>query len=273
MIQVGCGKCSTTPGLVLWNPSIRRSRVLPNSPVFPEEVHFYIDLGFGFDPSTNDYKHVRLVLRGYSTLHRVLVYTVGTGVWRTVEFQGKGMISEWCWDFNYDSPWIVVYCKGVLYFVSDYTLVGDKEKKELVSFDLSDEAFSSTSLPVDDDVVPDKYADEEDEKIAYSDESADKVVTLVDGGSTLGVFYLLSTSGCIWVLGSNGEWSKRYVFRGRIQMLIQEDFTRPKVLYLKNGEIVTLYDLESDYETNLVTTPQALDWRHLTNERRVNNRY
>ncbi|KAL8139239.1 LOW QUALITY PROTEIN: hypothetical protein V2J09_005260 [Rumex salicifolius] len=75
-------------------------------------------------------------------------------------------------------------------------------------------------------------------------------------------------SGCIWVLENSKEWSKRCVF----SVMFQEDFYRPKVLYLKkNGDVVfewfprqmTLYNLEGYGEQSLVSTARGLGWRFL----------
>lgn len=143
-------------------------------------------------------------------------------------------------------------------------------KKELVSFNLSDEVFSYTALPVDEDVISDEYADVED---IISDKSARKVVTLVDGGSSLGLVYLLSTKGCIWVYDSDGAWNKRYIFISCIQEIYPEYYTRPKFLCLnKNCEMffqwfpqqLTSYNLESHDEKNLVKAarrPEMIDVR------------
>ncbi|XP_059450700.1 F-box protein CPR1-like [Corylus avellana] len=46
--------------LVLWNPATRESKLLPPFPR-QSDLYFFSNLGFGFDPKTNDYKVVRIM--------------------------------------------------------------------------------------------------------------------------------------------------------------------------------------------------------------------
>ncbi|KAL2470281.1 F-box/kelch-repeat protein [Abeliophyllum distichum] len=73
--------------LFLWNPSVRKSKKLPNVDV-PMGRGFYIVYGFGFDETNEDYKVVGIFCSfgnagGYETL--VKIYSLKTNSWRRIE--------------------------------------------------------------------------------------------------------------------------------------------------------------------------------------------
>lgn len=232
--------------LTLWNPSIRRARVLHISPTFSEN---YVDLGFGFNPFTKDYKHVRFVPRGENNLDSIEIYTVGIGSWRTIQFQdAKG--SNWRWTFRHSFAWKSICCQGILYFTPRNL---NSDAPELVSFDLSSEVFACTSLPIEgDDIL------------------RHRTLVLLDGGSLLGLVEVIRNSGCVWALQSSGAdidsmyWTKCYTFASTI---CPSEYRMRDFLYIKkNGEMllqwhkrVTSYDLETHDEKTLIMNGRKLE--------------
>lgn len=77
--------------LFLWNPSVRKSKKLPDVDV-PMGRGFYIVYGFGFDETTEDYKVVGIFcafgkVGGCETM--VKIYSLKTNSWRRIEdFKG-----------------------------------------------------------------------------------------------------------------------------------------------------------------------------------------
>ncbi|MCD9560534.1 hypothetical protein HAX54_019231, partial [Datura stramonium] len=79
--------------LVLWNPSIRKFRKLPDSGLkFEVSIGSYFDsytivmYGFGYDESTDDYKVVGVLCNDkYNILHHVEVkiYSLKSDSWRS----------------------------------------------------------------------------------------------------------------------------------------------------------------------------------------------
>ncbi|XP_026428665.1 uncharacterized protein LOC113324568 [Papaver somniferum] len=96
--------------------------------------------GFGYCPSTNDYKVVAIFQheqkweRGH-----VLVYTLGTGKWRYSGF------TDQC-TFNYSSG---IHINGALFWL--HRSNGKLQESEIVAFDLEGEKFHYIALPRSED--------------------------------------------------------------------------------------------------------------------------
>ncbi|KAK9950828.1 hypothetical protein M0R45_006294 [Rubus argutus] len=71
--------------ICIWNPSIGKSRTLPNieTRLLDTHRHAKITLSFGFHPQLNDYKVVRMV-RQIKSPSKVEVYTLGTDSWKRI---------------------------------------------------------------------------------------------------------------------------------------------------------------------------------------------
>ena len=132
----------------LWNPSIRKCITLPK-PRIRVKTHSPIScrLGFGFDPRTNDYKVVRIVILPRTTVMTkedkpplVEVYSLHEGCWRITR-GGESFPSGI--GFNY---WLrpVATLNGAVHFeANDW----DNNRSLVLSFDLGDEVFRVISLP------------------------------------------------------------------------------------------------------------------------------
>lgn len=207
--------------LMVWNPSIRKVHSIPSLPEIensPDRALSYTEIGLGYDPLVNNYKHVKLIFADPDILHSVAVYTFGAASWTISQFQGKGR-SDWHWDLS-SIKTEKVYLRGSLYFSARDL---NCSVWEVVSIDLSSEVLSSTSLP---------------DSPCFKSDYLDGRLTLVDGGCSLGVITSEpSGSSSLWVLeessGAEGEpvrWMKRYSFSLKVC----------KLLYLKkNGDILS----------------------------------
>ena len=102
--------------LMLWNPSIRKSREIPSVPGIEASSDRYheVGIGLGYDELVKDYKCVKLILGDDQILHLVAVYTLGVGSWKVTPFEGKGC-SNMDLEIDYDTT--SVYLGGSLYFV------------------------------------------------------------------------------------------------------------------------------------------------------------
>ncbi|XP_074334000.1 F-box/kelch-repeat protein At3g23880-like [Apium graveolens] len=118
--------------IYLWNPAIRRSKLIPS---YSNELRRWLGYdGFGYDPIDDDYKVVRVLSRpSSSSKHRLFsaeVYSTNNNVWRKVldpiDIPSMG---------NFD-----VCVNGYLCSIGKYGMM---------SFDLNKEVFNfATKLPV-----------------------------------------------------------------------------------------------------------------------------
>ncbi|XP_028755838.1 F-box/LRR-repeat/kelch-repeat protein At2g27520-like [Neltuma alba] len=116
--------------LLLWNPSTRDVREVPNSRTIDSCV-----LGFGFSSSLNDYKIV--VIDGMDC--EVEVYSLKTDSWKEIEYVNL-------LDDVFISPNTVVSFDGAIFWNGQKP--GNKRKVGvIVSFDIVMEAFSLIPLP------------------------------------------------------------------------------------------------------------------------------
>ncbi|XP_042507336.1 F-box protein CPR1-like [Macadamia integrifolia] len=159
--------------IFLWNPSIRRHHKLPITPIeYPERFDCprLIVYGLGYDPTTDDYKLVRIVQfygdDEYSCDSEVKVYSLRTNSWRRIRDvpyhlsykRGFGVLA------NYGLHWVAVRERTEPDTASssfDSFDLQDEEYSEvpqassfIVSFDLQDEEYREIPLR---DFVDDEF--------------------------------------------------------------------------------------------------------------------
>ncbi|KAK8506396.1 hypothetical protein V6N12_034130 [Hibiscus sabdariffa] len=145
------GSCNGLLGLVsrkdeisLWNPSTRRSRMLPTARIMfsPRRLSFrVIFYGLGYDPISDDFKLVRLVQfsgrTGELFASEVKVYSLKTNSWRMIK----------------DSPFYLKALRGVYGALANNALhwVGSEKPSDtrtiIVAFDLGTEEYRAVELP------------------------------------------------------------------------------------------------------------------------------
>ncbi|GMI74199.1 CONSTITUTIVE EXPRESSER OF PR GENES 1, CONSTITUTIVE EXPRESSER OF PR GENES 30 [Hibiscus trionum] len=145
------GSCNGLLGLVsrkneisLWNPSTRRSQMLPTARIrfSPPRLSFrVIFYGFGYDPISDDYKLLRLVQfngrKGEAFASEVKVYSLKTNSWRRIK----------------ESPFYLIAMRGVYGALANNALhwVGSEKPSDtlslVVAFDLGTEEYRLVELP------------------------------------------------------------------------------------------------------------------------------
>ncbi|XP_060182199.1 F-box protein At3g07870-like [Lycium barbarum] len=128
-----------TDTIILWNPTIRKTLSLPKPCIVISSPKMYFCLGFGFDLKTQDFKVGRIAyLQG--TNAEVEVYSLSTGVWKTVNSKGiNGKLVKYFYT--------TTYLNGAIHWVSYRKKKNGKFTNSLLVFDLSDETFSEMGLP------------------------------------------------------------------------------------------------------------------------------
>ena len=121
--------------LYLWNPSIRKFKMLPNPHLTHPSYRRRVVLGFAYHSQNNDYKILRILIF-YNKRAEAEVYTLSTDSWRKVQFElNIGSIDEivesYCFFFN-----------GAL-----HSIASSQDYKFILSFDLNDERFREIMLP------------------------------------------------------------------------------------------------------------------------------
>ncbi|KAI3746244.1 hypothetical protein L6452_08668 [Arctium lappa] len=117
--------------ITLWNPSIRRKLTVPSHQYyFQDSFEGFNVYGFGFDPTTEDYKIVWISnLRS----RKSLVYTINTGLWCAI----TSPITTFC-----EVKSCPCFVNGALHWV-----VGNNLHSYILTFDLSTHIFGRISLP------------------------------------------------------------------------------------------------------------------------------
>jgi F-box interacting protein len=128
-------------GYTLWNPSIHKAISLPepnlvssNSLGKLEHSH-----GFGYDPSTNDIKLVRLKFLHNKVPEMAEIYTLNTGGWRPIAAPAPSyVVNDRCLSVfvNRASHWVAHTPPGVGTF-----------HNVIVAFDMGDEVFREIAVP------------------------------------------------------------------------------------------------------------------------------
>ncbi|KAK4259390.1 hypothetical protein QN277_005728 [Acacia crassicarpa] len=126
--------------LLVWNPTIREVRLVPETNISKDYGHHLV--GFGFCPIINDYKIVITYFSGvYSDLSAVKVYSLSLGAWKEVEFRLNDTV-------GLSSSSVTV--NGVMFWLMSKRFGEDPDDEDenlIVSFDLSVEVFTVIPIP------------------------------------------------------------------------------------------------------------------------------
>ncbi|KAI9127030.1 hypothetical protein K1719_001589 [Acacia pycnantha] len=135
------------PSLLLLNPSTREVRQLPR-PTINDGTYIFWGWGFGFNPTVNDYKIVRIhqfYFMNNSQINSdniwvcgVEVYSLRTGSWKVLEFDVIKSV-------RFQSKPVTV--NGTIFWLGLECEDEDHHHVMIVSFDLSREVFKLTPLP------------------------------------------------------------------------------------------------------------------------------
>lgn len=202
----------------LWNPSIHRAISLPE-PNFTLSLHGRSkhSHGFGYDPSTNDIKLVRLVylegrLHDYKVPPLVEIYTLNTGCWRAIAAPAPSyIVNERC---------LSVFVNGASHWVAHNPPEEGTFRNVIVAFDMVDEVFHE--IPVPDCFVGKLYLN--------------MTVAVLDGLLCLVPFNerMEEQSFSIWIMKEYGigeSWTKLF------NIHISQGLKRV-VAFRKNGEVL-----------------------------------
>jgi len=214
---------------ILWNPSIGKSITLPKPCIKTHDFGICYP-AFGFDPRTNDYKVVRIVVQCvlmYKGPKQTLVeiYSLNEGSWRITSAGASYPLGI---SFNYwRRP--AASLNGVVHFAAN--VKGSAFSPLVLSFDLGDEVFRM--IP-----VPDSTFKEDD----------DVHTTVIAGSLTLlchdPAMHTFNKHCSIWMMKEYGivdSWTK----------LCTVDLNREIIRVLgirKNGHIFVVAKLPCDWE-------------------------
>ncbi|XP_047948404.1 F-box protein CPR1-like [Salvia hispanica] len=124
--------------VVLWNPSVRRSVLLPKpNLIYNSYGSFNQYLGFGFDSVSSDYKVVRITYVDVGVNPQIEVYKLSSGVWKDLSCCVE-LVPVIC------SRARQVFVNGASHWIARYMDSYDV----VVAFDMCLEAFRTMKLPV-----------------------------------------------------------------------------------------------------------------------------
>ncbi|XP_059663690.1 F-box protein CPR1-like [Cornus florida] len=230
-----------TNELYLWNPSIQKLMALPTVRVtFKSHGLFMQNIGFGFDPSTNDYKVIRIVYLNYVEIPpEVDIFTLSTGTWRNISHLGLSYIIDGRAPqafLNEAAHWIA----------SDRR--GDLHRRLIVSFHMGDEIFREIMLP---DWINAVLSYPPRLRVAKFQESLSLIVELNER---------LDANNCygVWVMKEYGvmsSWTQLYTIHKGLVFHSLVGFRKKGevLLALRNGYLVSLDTVYHDAETKLLT--------------------
>ncbi|XP_059450214.1 F-box/kelch-repeat protein At3g23880-like isoform X2 [Corylus avellana] len=128
----------------LWNPSIHKAVSLPEPNLVSSKSDGILkhSHGFGYDPSTNDVKLVRLAYHEPHIMKvppLVEIYTLNTGCWRAVTSPAPSyIINERC---------LSVFVNGASHWVAHTPPNEPTFRNVIVAFDMGDEVFREIAVP------------------------------------------------------------------------------------------------------------------------------
>lgn len=120
-------RCQTE--LMLWNPMLGKTHKLRSHCIDPEAF-----LGFGYSPSTNDYKVVAIAVDRKTSVH---IYSFTTRTWRSIVEYRENIIHE----IHSDG---FVLAEGIMSFLSTNFM---ERSSHMVLFDVTNEVFRYIELP------------------------------------------------------------------------------------------------------------------------------
>ncbi|XP_059664383.1 F-box protein CPR1-like [Cornus florida] len=129
-----------TNDLYLWNPSIQKLMALPPVRVrLQSRGSFMHNIGFGFDPLTNDYKVIRIVFSNPGEIPpEVDIFTLSTGTWRDIR--------HLCLPYIIEDRAPLAYVNGAAHWIASDRR-GVLRGRLIVSFHIGDEVFREIMLP------------------------------------------------------------------------------------------------------------------------------
>ncbi|KAL0006017.1 hypothetical protein SO802_013578 [Lithocarpus litseifolius] len=232
--------------IVLWNPATNETKIVPKSGIsYPQGRALSRDIGFGFDFKTNDYKVVNLLeiydpdpeLYFYEInfFYAAEVYCLSTGSWRTVSTSAPG--------YFIDCSYYRTYTKGMYSWSAS---IGDYPDffPGILSFDMSNEVFLTTTLPDGDLEDPNGTW-----RIFFV---LNELVSLVTFGKdrerSENCFYIWS----LLEFGVKESWTKLFTIGPLMGIEKPLGFWKNESLFLRNNEgQLLLYDPSAQKITNL----------------------
>lgn len=173
--------------MILWNPSIRKSLILPRCPFSCtfNDVKYYL----GYAPMSNDYRVVAVERADDKALElSIAIYSVGDHLWRV--HPNKIKVPIRCFE-RIQARDGVVFSQGVMYW-RPYSRILLEENTHLICFDFDDEKFSYLKLP---------------------DIEKDMLVFVFLLGGSLAVLGISHVRSCIWVMDKDAgrePWRQYY---------------------------------------------------------------
>ncbi|KAM7480954.1 hypothetical protein LguiB_005537 [Lonicera macranthoides] len=211
--------------LALWNPATKEFRVLP-LPSFnhqpPDCMWSGTNFGFGWDPSTSNFKVVWLQFSIRTNAVVAAVYTLATDSWRQLDLTSIGVVSSVMgilskrFFHDFTGRRICTYLNGAYYWLSRDSV--DNSIK-IVLFDMEREVFREIPPPP---LNPEKCSSNSKnlELLLRNDSIA---LLISESSGTI----LVSID--VWLMGQEGCWTDHLVFRPLLEVY------RP-LAFWENGE-------------------------------------
>ncbi|KAG2717430.1 hypothetical protein I3760_03G174500 [Carya illinoinensis] len=141
------GHYSSINDYVLWNPSIHRTLGLPEPNIARGIPYYEVENshGFGYDPSSNDFKLVRLVYlkRHYNEAQPLVeIYTLNSGCWRTIASPPQSYIVK-----NNRLSTFVNEASHWLAHTPPNAAAGTTFRNVILAFDMGKEVFHEIEVP------------------------------------------------------------------------------------------------------------------------------
>ncbi|XP_054776830.1 putative F-box/kelch-repeat protein At1g12170 [Prosopis cineraria] len=139
LLCVGMATFPRSLSLLVWNPATRETRPVLRAVNYSEDEYFCV--GFGFSPTLDDYKIVKVRVSEIDYLvNQVEVYSLSTGSWREVEFGNLDGVAIHSDGFT---------TNGAIFWIG--LKLGVEEDEDdinfIVSFDIAMELFTLIPTP------------------------------------------------------------------------------------------------------------------------------
>jgi F-box interacting protein len=240
-------------GLALWNPATRAFWTIPqpNLNYQPPNIQWKdCNLGFGWEPSTNDYKVVTFQFPSYyyASIKEVTaaVYSLSTNSWKQIYVTCPDLVSsldgiffpvEYC--SNTSLPRAATYFNGAYYWLSCYSEFWNSRRwknLKIVLFDMKMEVFRVIPTPSFD---PAKYKSmRRNLELTWYNES---LAMIVPENSLSGVI-----SVGIWLMESEGSWSEYITLRPSLPLRVVTPLAfwgdGMSLIFQANGKKLLLYN-------------------------------
>ena len=144
-------------GVYLWNPAIKKLKKLPSSPISPKDpVVIHSIYGFGYEPTTNDFKVVAVSARRQWGSHdffiegeQVGVYSLGSNSWTSMQMPDlfSCLVDTSALTSQMRKMFSIVLC-GSIHWLLGLGRQWKVESIAIVAFDLSTEEFKLIDAPM-----------------------------------------------------------------------------------------------------------------------------